>query len=379
LRIVITCILILVAAIAKGQSAALTVADSLYATGNYTKAINAYAAVGDKSSVLQIARAYKAIGNYEKAIMQYQALEQQNPEMHIASFELGKLFFAVKNFNEAQKIFANLASSVKSNPEYYYYLGESLRELGEPANSLISFKNAIALDSTHLRSLFQLAKYFTIKKERDNALQYVDAGLRFYENNVSFINLKALIYYNDGQYKQAIPLFEKLLELGEHKAYVYEKLGYSYYKNWDFEKAKEAYKTLLAINDSNSLTYLSLAEVYRKNKQLDSAEIHIKKGMDVKRPIFAQGYSMLAGLARERKDLKKALEYYKLAHKELPAKPRHYFQICTVLDQLSADAIEKLKCYKNFTEKYGTKQPYLSEIVTKRISELRAQIHFNTD
>ncbi|MGC1516065.1 MAG: hypothetical protein WA810_10860 [Maribacter sp.] len=57
-------------------SAAL--ADSLFALGNYTKAINEYAKIGDAAAGLQIARCYNVIGNYDKAIMTRQ-LHSINP------------------------------------------------------------------------------------------------------------------------------------------------------------------------------------------------------------------------------------------------------------------------------------------------------------
>ncbi|MFT6994786.1 MAG: tetratricopeptide (TPR) repeat protein, partial [Maribacter sp.] len=93
--------------------------------------------------------------------------------MQIASFELGKLLFQVKDFDAARKLFSKLVAINNQNPEYHYYLGEVYRELEQPASSLVGYKNAVEIDSTHLRSLFQLGKYFTIKQERDNALRYV--------------------------------------------------------------------------------------------------------------------------------------------------------------------------------------------------------------
>lgn len=358
------------------QSSSSKVADSLYATGNYTKAINHYAEAGGAISGLQIARAYNAIGNFEKAIVQYQSVVEQHPDWQIANFELGKLLLKAEEYDEARKHFTQLTASGKDNPEYQYYLGEVFQDLDQPASALTAYKKAVKLDSTHLRSLFRLGKYFTIKLERDQALKYVDKGLQFYENDVSFINLKALIYYNDNQYKIAIPWFERLLELGETKPYVYEKLAYCYYKNWEFEKAKKTYRTLIGIDDQNSDTYFGMAEALRKNKQLDSAEIYIKKAMDVQRPIFGKGYSRLAGLARDRNDLKSALDYYKLAHKETPSDEMGYFNICTVADQLYKDPKTKLTYYENFLKKFGKNRPYASKIAAKRVKELREEIHF---
>jgi len=84
---------------AGAQTSALAVADSLYALGNYTSAINAYAKVGGEKANLQIARAYNAIGNYDKAIAQYTTIVDQNPEFELARFELGKLLFKIKNID----------------------------------------------------------------------------------------------------------------------------------------------------------------------------------------------------------------------------------------------------------------------------------------
>ncbi len=353
-----------------------TIADSLYATGNYTRAINYYAKTGSENADLQIARAYNAIGNFEKAIAQYQSVVAKHPDWQIANFELGKLLIKSKEYDEARKLFSQLTASGNDNPEYYYYLAEAFQELEQPASALTSYKKAVKLDNTHLRSLFRLGKYFTIKLERDQALKYVDKGLQFYENDVAFINLKALIYYNDNQYKTAIPWFERLLELGETKPYVYEKLAYCYYKNWEFEKAKEIYRILIGIDDQNSDTYFGMAAALRKNKQLDSAEIYILKAMDVHRPVFAEGYSSLASLARERNDLKSALDYYKLAHKEAPLDEMVYFNICTLADQLYEDPKTKLGYYDNFIKKFGMNRPYYSKMAAKRVKELREEIHF---
>ncbi len=360
-------------------NSARAIADSLYATGNYTKAINYYAEAGSENSSLQIARAYSAIGNIEKAIVQYKRVVEDHPDWQIARFEFGKLLLKAKEYDEARKLFSQLTSEGNDNPEYQYYLGEAFQELEQPASALTAYKNAIKLDSTHLRSLFRLGKYFTIKLERNQALKYVNKGLRFYENDVSLINLKALVYYNDNQYRAAIPWFERLLELEETKPYVYEKLAYCYYKNWEFEKAKETYRILIGIDDQNSDTYFGMAAALRKNEQLDSAEIYIKRAMDVQRPVFAEGYSSLASFARERNDLKSALDYYKLAHKEAPSDEMVYFNICTLADQFYKDPKLKLEYYESFIKKFGANTPYASKIAAKRVQELKEEIHFARD
>ena len=363
----------------QGQSATITEADSLYATGNYFKAINTYATLGTVNAGIQIARAYNAIGNYDKAIVQYQVVLEKDSEQQLAQFELGKLLLKTDAFDEARKRFQYLISVATDNPEYHYYLGEAYRKLDQPSSSLVSYKNAVEKDSTHLRSLFQLGKYFTIKGEKNQALQYINQGLNFYENDVALINLKALVYYNDGRFSDAIPWLEKVLALGEQKEYVYEKLAHSYYKEWEFEKAKKAYTELLKFNETNSDYYYALAETYRKNKQLDSATLFVKKGMSIQRPVLAKGFMALSGLAREKDDLKKALEYLQLAVHEDPQDGMLYFRLCSLIDRYYEDPALKLKHYTLYMDRFGAEVPFFSETAKKRISELKEQIHYGKE
>ena len=172
-----------------------------------------YAKVGDKKSNLQIARAYNAIGNYDKAIAQYSALLDKNPELQQARFEFGKLLLKTKKYEQALEAFNVLTASKQENPEYYYYLGRTHESVKNMDKANKAFKMAVAMDSTHLRSLYALGKYYVGQEIKDSALVYIDKGLRFYGNDVAMINLKALAYYNNGEYGPAIPYFESLLGL----------------------------------------------------------------------------------------------------------------------------------------------------------------------
>lgn len=377
-RLFIVILLMLIAKV-EAQSSALTLADSLYSIGNYSNAINEYSKVGGLSAALQIARSYNAVGNYEKAITQYQYVVEEDVENQLAQFELGKLLLKVNRFEDAKSVFTNLSNLNTTNPEFLFYLGEVNRHLNATDASLKQYKKAIKLDSTHLRSLFQLAKHYTIKQERDNALTYILKGLRYYENDVSLINLHALVLFNDYQYENAIPWFEKVLELGENKDYVYEKLAFSYNRNWEFSKAKKAYHILIKRDDTNSQTYFDLASVYQKESKLDSAKIYINKAMEVQKPIFANGYNRLAEIAREQKDIKSAFELYEKAHHEDRANVRIYYNLVTTYDQFGADLQKKLAYYQIFLKRYPNEHPYYYEMVRKRISELKSEIHFTKD
>ena len=361
---------------AEAQSS--SAADSLYATGDYTKAINLYAKEGTSKAGLQIARAYNAIGQYPKAIAQYEGVVSAAADLQIARFELGKLYLKTKRYDDAGRLFTNLISDNDANPEYLYYQGEAFRQLDQEDSSVIAYKKAVGLDSTHLRSLFQLGKYFVVKGMPSDALTYIDKGLEFYSNDVALLNLKALAYFNNNKFEQAIPPFERLLELGEQKLHIYLKLAHSYNKEWEFEKAKSTYNELLELGLPNSEAdaYNGLGVVYLKTKELDSAEISYKKAIEVQDPILIREYNALASIARKRKDLKIALKYYELAYDEDPSIMFGYYNICTVADQYFKDPKVRLEYYENFQKKFPKRHSYFTETVNKRIRALKEEIHF---
>lgn len=360
-------------------SSALEVGDSLFATGHYTQSINSYSKEGSQKASLQIARAYNAIGNLKKATIQYQHIIEHNPSWQIASFELGKLLMKRKAFDEARRLFSKLSTTNTDNPEYQYYLGETFRELGQSASSLVSYKKAVDIDSTHLRSLFQLAKYFVITREKANALNYLNRGLDFYPDAIAFINLKALALYNNDEYDKALPLFEKLLDLGEKKEHAYTKLAYCYFKTLEFEKSKAMYQHLIQLDEDNPETYFNLGQVFYRNRQVDSAKYFVQKSIEVQQVTFEKEYGNLAYMYRMEDDLKSALKYYRLALAEDPDNAMNYYQVCALIDQTSKAPREKLKCYESSLKRLGKKRPYVSEIVAKRISELKEEIHLAKD
>ncbi|NDV17282.1 tetratricopeptide repeat protein [Muricauda sp. TY007] len=361
---------------ASAQSSALTIADSLYAQGNYTSAINAYAKVGNKKSNLQIARAYNTIGNYDKAIAQYTALLDNNPEFDLARFELGKLLFKTKNYGPALEAFNILTSSKRENPEYFYYLGRTYESVKETDKANKAFKTALEMDSTHLRSLYSLGKYYVGQEIKDSALVYIDKGLRFYENDVVMVNLKALAFFNNGQFQLAIPHFERLLELGEEKPFVYEKLAFCYFRNWEPEKALEAYHKLRSFPDKLAVAYSGLGKVHFEEKELDSAQYYIEKSIEERMASFPQEYASLGRIARLKGQTKKSMDYYVKAWTENKDNFYNYYQVCVLADEYYKDPETRLGYYEKLLEMYPEMVSFLKERAKNRIIEIKEEIHF---
>tara|TARA_R110002049_G_scaffold234671_3_gene407944 strand:+ start:2213 stop:3367 length:1155 start_codon:yes stop_codon:yes gene_type:complete len=382
MKLYLVLIVVLIVAKTGAQSSVLNLADSLYASGNYTAAINKYAKLGTTNASLQIARAYNAIGNYDKAIVEYKNVLVKKNTSELPRFELGKLLSKVNKDSLALSEFMALIENNPKNPEYFYYAGRASEDLGYFDTALRDYKKAVIIDSTHLRSLFRIGRYYVARKEVDSVFKYVDKGLRFYENDVSLINLKALAFFNNYQYTESVSLFKRLIALGEaNKAHIHNKLAYSYYKLYEFEKALESYRNVLKLQVLNPdpTTYTKMAEVYRKDRQLDSAKVYVQKAIDELVVVLDTEYGMLAGIAREQNQLGEALKYYRLAAHEAPEQIMYAYQVCAVGEAYYKDVKLNLKCYEDLKKqiKNTNRSSYFTAMADKRIEELKSQISAN--
>ena len=84
------------------------IADSLFRTGEYSAAINAYAEIGTPAAALQIARAYEANAQYDKALVQYEAVVRADRGRTVARFEFGKLLLRLGRHGAASDTLDNL-------------------------------------------------------------------------------------------------------------------------------------------------------------------------------------------------------------------------------------------------------------------------------
>lgn len=354
----------------------ITKADSLYSLGNYASAINEYAKSDDAEAQHQIARAYNAMGNYNKSIVQYRSVIEKDSSNVLAKFELGKIYDKIKKYAGAIALFQKLTEKHQDNPEFFYYLGKAQRQKGDYKNGNQALIKAVELDSTHLRSIYLLGRHYVTAGEPGHAHEILDLGLRTAPDDVALINLKALAHFNNGYYKEAAQLFERLVELGEYKPFIFKKLGYAHFKDWEYEKAKEAYWELEKFLNMEPDAYFGLGEVFLKEKQLDSAEVYFKKSIEERRYIFDDEYSNLGRIARLKNNNKKALEYYTKAWKEDPTNQFSYWQVCITADEYYKDPQIKLNHYQKLLTDFEGLMPFLKERAQKRVLELKEELHY---
>ena len=387
-------ILLSIIAIAKAgaQAPALAIADSLYAVGDYTKAIAQYESIIDPSArtYLQIARAYNGKGVKNDALVYYKKSLDLNDKQPIAQTEYGRLLLSKSKHDLADSIFSDLAKRFPTNPEYYYQWGRALKKTAAKDTIVLNkkvdnekidssekaFAKAVQLDSTHQNAMYELARHHLGLKEYEIVEKISEKALESYPENLKIISVLAQNYYHKGWWVEAIAWFNKLLDLGMDTAFVRNKLGRAYYEKRMYPEAIEAYEEVLAYDDEDWGTLITLARLYNLNREYDKALEYGKKALYFKDLPLDDVYYTMGRAYEFKKNYEQAMKCYRNSTKEDANNLDAVYATAVAADNYYEDKEEVLKLYEKFVaqSKKLKKRPYLARIAQERMILLKREI-----
>lgn len=356
----------------EAQTSDLMVADSLFATGNYTKAIAVYKKQANQNAAYsKIAEAYQALGNFDEALKHYKHSIVANPKHINTIYKYANLLYQTKNNKQSLVQFESLIKMDSSNANYHYKYGLVLEKLKD-STAINSYKRAILIDNSHQKSIQKTARHFLIKGMHDSVRHYVSLGLKTYANNADLISLQAQSYYKKQAYQKAVNWFEKLLALNENSVFIYEKLGYSYSKLLEFEKAIKHLEIAIKLEPKNAKNLFALGQLYDRINNYEFAEKYMKQAIELLLIPLDQKYTQLATVLNQQKKCEEAINILLLAISENPKNSQAHFYLLTTKDKYYKDKNEILKAFQEFNKKFPSN--VYTPFINKRISELKTEL-----
>ena len=362
---------------AEAQSSALQLGDSLYANGNYSKAIKSYEEYSSQNKIYgKIAKAYLAIGNNGKALENYKKGVEANPEDALIKFEYAKLLLRSKQYKDASDLFEELIYVDYKNPNYHYQKGVVLEKLKD-STFLNRYLTAYQLDQTHQKAIFKIAKYYLIKRKHQASHKYIDKGLESYPENVELISLKAQNYYHQDYQNEAKLWFKKLLELGEESEFIHEKLSILFAKNSDYKDAIFHRKKVLNYNPYDATSMFVIGTYYERLNDFKTAEEFIRKSLKLQDVSLNKEYAQLGRILNRQEKYKEAIKAFQKAVKEDPSDTFTRFSIIFTKEQFYADKEAIIKLYEDFIAKY--KDDKISRFAEMHLKELKEKNFLKKD
>lgn len=371
-------ILCLILLKAEAQTSAFQLADSLYAVGNYQKAIELYQNSSEISAenYRKIAQAYQATGNLGLAIRNYEEALQQDKTLMIAKSNLGKLYYQNRNYHLADSLFKELIQNYPENPDFYYRLALAKEKLND-TTAIQDFKKVLEIDKNHQKALYELAKFKYEKKEYKEVENLGEQALSSYPENTRIISLLAQNALAKRNYYLAKSRLEQLIELNKKSVFIHLNLGYCYFNLKKYQKALQQFKEVIQLERNHHKAGLFAGKSLLMLERYQEAEEFLRVALILADQPVDDYYTSFAIILQKQKKFKEAIDNFKIALEEYPKNYRAQYELAVCADNYYKDIQTKINYYQLFINKFQNdpKATYYLFLAKERLSDLKEQQH----
>lgn len=404
-------ILLLLTFKTEGQNSVLKIADSILETGNYQTALaelekvkepsfemlekiaSIYQKTGNNSRAIeyydkaftlkptnkikeQLGKSYQFTGNPDKAVQLYNEVLQMNPDNLFLKYNLAKLYMSEKKVEKAIELFNELSEKDTLNPNYQYQLGVAYEKLGKSgfANSANSFLKAYKIDSLHLKSIYNLAKFYRKLKFKDSATIFIDKGLKINSKSINFNQLKANDAFLNKEFDTALVYLKKLEDLNFKTMFTYKIYGLTYLNMKNFDKAKEYFEIAQRIDYKDASVAYNLGLVEKEMKNYKKAAYYFVMSLYYQKPKLDKNYYQLGLMQLELKETKRALRSFEEGLKDNWKNYQLLFQLAMTSDAYYKDEKIALRHFEKYIDSFSDRDKESTLYAKQRIKEIKKKL-----
>jgi tetratricopeptide (TPR) repeat protein len=393
---------------AEAQSAVLKVSDSISTTGNYQKVLNkllntkepsaqilkkiadTYQKVGNHSQAIAfytkaytrkpsdkvqqaIGKSYQLVGNPDKAIEMYTTVLITSPNNLLLKYTLAKLYMSERKVKEAVVLFKELIEQDPTNPNYHYHLGLAYDKLKK--DSTIGYLKAFKLDSLHLKSIYQLAKFYREVDVKDSTTLFIDKGLEINPKSLNFNQLKAKDAFYNKEYKTTLVYLSKLdTVLNLKTLFTYKLFGLTYLKLEDYKQAEIYFLKAKEEDARDDEVLYNLGLVYANLKDYKKARMNFMMSIYLQKPLVDRHYYQLGMLQLEQNKPKKAIEFFEKGVASNGRNTNLLFQVALTSDSYYKDKKMVIKQYERYLRRFESLDKEETAYAKRRIKEMKKEL-----
>lgn len=153
------------------------------------------------------------------------------------TYEDAEAAYAAGRYNDAVAMFNAYTDRKPSNVWGEYMLGLSSWKAGDPERAVEAFDRALAIDSTHEKSLLNSSRVLIELKRPEDALERIAKVLDTDSLDNEALRLQARAYYTQGDKEAAIKGYLSALRSNERDEWSLNNLGLIYLEMGDAERA----------------------------------------------------------------------------------------------------------------------------------------------
>ena len=173
------------------------------------------------------------------------------------TYEEAEAAYTAGRYNDAVVMFNAYTDRKPANVWGEYMLGLSSWKAGDPERAIEAFDRALAIDSTHEKSLLNSSRVLIEQKRTEDALDRIARVLSIDSLDNEALRLQARAYHNQGDTEAAIKGYLSALRANERDVWSLNNLGLIYLEIGDAERALPPLARAVELRDN--------APVFRNN------------------------------------------------------------------------------------------------------------------
>ena len=318
-------------------------------TGKHEAAIVQYESLiaeepDNSEAIFYLVALYVETLEYEKALELLQKYRKERPDDVFGPFYLGKVYAELKLYKEAERYYNEALEIDPEMPDAWLSLGLIYEFTERREDAVKAYRRLLEIDGDDRQALERLGQLLVGDGNLEAALEIFQRLQNQGQVPVS-INVKiALIYFQQGKYREAAEILEKLhtKHPSQHRITFYLASSFE-----ALEQQEKALELFLSIPESDDLFYdarIHSAFLYEDRNEFQACE-NILRELIVNYPEKVGLYRMLSSLRQKQDDHQGALQILQDALVQHPDDYKLRFALGVVYNDLgqAADSISVMQ------------------------------------
>lgn len=303
--------------------------------------------VFDEELFMELADCHFQNGDYASAAGTYFLLSTHAPDNVLYKIRQMQTYGRMKAWPQSIQA-GREALQLDSIPAVFTYVGDAFKQLEQPDSAICYYRRSLELRPNNESTAAKAVNILIGGKDYDGAVALADAFLAEDPDNTLVAPLKGIACYRKGDYDSAIDVLERQKELGNDIYPVHYYLGQSYWQTHTVYRAEKELVAAWQIDSSDvnlaysialvkdemfrstedirswldkawnmlqpdpavlSRLHMQYAKGYRLDGSLDKAVYHYREAYRLS-PKTISALLNMAAVYEQKRDFKKALEYY---------------------------------------------------------------------
>ena len=238
--------------------------------------------------------AYGASGDLESAEDFFNKALNLDANSIDARLNLAKVCLQKKAYSQARTYLQEVLTIKKDNVQAYYLLASVETRADRQEEALKVYQELLSVDSRQLEALYMSGIFQLDLGDLNATQQTVENILALFPDRPEGLRLKGMLFYRQGDYKEASLVLQKSLQIQPHLL-SYFFLGLSYYAQNQLELALNQFHNALDLSPNFERARTLVAMTLLKQKRFDDALLEIKKVL-AQNPNNAYAHNILGSI-----------------------------------------------------------------------------------